>query len=69
MVKYNNRFFKTREEAKAFQKENGGVIYSHVPYSRTKRDFLYEMAVALDARGEIVDKVKTPFCVAWNEVS
>lgn len=69
MVRYNNRFFATREEAVAFQKEHGGVIYSHKPYSHTKREFMLEIMVAFDARGEIVDENKTPFCVAWNEVS
>lgn len=64
---YNNRFFKTREEAKAFQKENGGAIYSDTPKSKTKRSFCAEMAVAFDARREVVNPNKTPWCVAWNQ--
>lgn len=64
---YNNKFFKTREEAKAFQKEHGGAMYSYTPRSKTKRDFQCEMAVAFDARMEVVDINKTPYCVAWNE--
>lgn len=66
---YNNKFFHTREEAKAFQKDHGGVIYSHTPHSRTKRDFRAEMTVAFDARHEIVDINKTPWVVAWNEIN
>ena len=66
---YNNRFFKTEQEAKAFRKEHGGRMIHITPRSRidTRMDFAAEMAVAYDARGEIVDKDATPFCVAWNE--
>ena len=64
---YNNKFFKTREEAKAFQKEHGGAIYSDTPKSKTKRSFRAEMAVAFDARREFVNPNETPWCVAWNE--
>lgn len=67
-VKYNNRFFATREEAKAFQKEHGcGVLYSCAKRSRTKQDYAVELAVALDARGEVVDPAEKPYVVAWNE--
>ena len=64
---YNNKFFATREEAKAFQKEHGGVMYSCTPKSRTKKDFRMEMIVAFDARTEVVNPNATPYCVAWNE--
>ena len=64
---YNNKFFRTREEAKSFQQEHGGAIYSCTPRSKTKRDYNAEMTVAFDARREIVDMNKTPWCVAWNE--
>lgn len=64
---YNNKFFKTREEAKAFQKEHGGAIYSNTPKSKTKRSFRVEMTVAFDARNEFVNPNETPWCVAWNE--
>ncbi len=67
-MKYNNRFFPTREDAKAFQREHGGAMYSALPRSRTKREFQDEIAVALDARNEIVSAIETPWCVAWNEV-
>jgi len=68
-MRYNNKFFETKEEAKAFQKQHGGVFYAITPRSRTetKLNFQAEMAVAYDARGERVDPEKTPFCVAWNE--
>ena len=66
---YNNKFFSTEAEAKAFQKSHGGQMISIKPRSRreTRAAFAAEMMVAYDARGEIVDKETTPFCVAWNE--
>lgn len=51
---YYNRFFKTLEEAKAFQRIHGGALYSNAPHSRTKQDYKAEMAVALDARQEVI---------------
>lgn len=66
-MKYNNKFFKTREEAKAFQKEHGDAIYSDTPKSKTKRNFRAEITVAFDARMELVNPNETPWCVAWNE--
>ena len=64
---YNNRFFRTREEAKAFQREHGGAVYSCAPRSSTNDDYRVEVAVAYDGRREIVDVTETPWCVAWNE--
>lgn len=64
---YNNKFFKTREEAVAFQRQHGGALYSNTPKSRTKKDYRAEMAVAFDARMELVNPNETPYCVAWNE--
>ncbi len=68
-MRYNNRFFATAAEAKAFKKEHGGVFMHMTNRSKwkTKMDFVAEMEVALDARGEVVDPEKTPYCVAWNE--
>ena len=66
-MRYNNKFFETKEQAKAFQEEHGGVLYSWVPRSRTKIDYFVELLVALDARGEQVDREKMPYVVAWNE--
>ena len=66
-MRYNNKFFKTEEEAKAFQKKHGGALYKNTWGSRTKREFSVECAVAYDARGESINRVKTPYCVAWNE--
>ena len=50
---YNNKFFKTEQEAKAFQKQHGGALLHVTPRSRleTRRNFAAEMAVAYDARG------------------
>jgi len=63
---YHNKFFKTLEDARAFQRIHGGALYSNVPHSRTKQDYKAEMAVALDARQEVVNPEDTPFVVAWN---
>jgi hypothetical protein len=68
-MKYNNKFFSTESEAKAFQKSHGGRLIALKPNSRkaTRGEFACEMMVAFDARGEVIDKDATPFCVAWNE--
>lgn len=69
-IRYNNRFFATEEEAKAFRKQNKrGAILHLTPRSRkeTRRNFYAEVSVAWDARREEVDPEKTPWCVAWNE--
>ena len=68
-MRYNNKFFATEAEAKTFQKTHGGHLITLKPKSRaqTRADFAAEMLVAYDGRGEVVDKDKTPFCVAWNE--
>ncbi len=63
---YHNKFFKTLEDARAFQRIHGGALYSNAPRSRTKQDYKAEMAVALDARQEVVNPEETPFVVAWN---
>lgn len=66
---YNNRFFKTEAEAKAFRKAHGGTLLHITPRSKreTRLDFMAEMAVAQGARGERIDPEETPYCVAWNE--
>ena len=66
---YNNHFFKTEAEAKAFKKEHGGVLLKWNPRAsfNKKADYLAEVAVAYDARGERIDPSEYPFCVAWNE--
>ena len=33
---YCNKFFKTEDEAKAFQKSHGGALYKNVKRSRTR---------------------------------
>ena len=66
-MRYHNKFFATRAEAAAFQREHGGAIYSDTPRSRTKREFHIEIAIAFDARREIISASATPWCVAWNE--
>lgn len=67
---YNNRFFETEAEAKAFRKEHGyGALLHITPRSSLDKrlDFFAEIAVARDGRGEVIDWEKTPWCVAWNE--
>jgi hypothetical protein len=68
MVSFNNRFFYTKEAAKAFQKQNKrGKLITYSP--RGKESFMAEMMVAAQRRGEVVFPEETPYCVAWNEVN
>ena len=64
---YMHKFFKTKEEAKAFQKKEGyGVLYSNAPRSRTKRDYMIEHDMA-KGEGLGITPESHPFVVAWNE--
>ena len=58
--------FKTKEEAKAFQKEHGGYLtWEETTPKRgklTKRGEDYMMAVYFGG----LDKIKYPYCVQWN---
>lgn len=51
---YCNKFFKTEDEAKAFQKSHGGALYKNVKRSRTRESYRVEAANGcagrLDAR-------------------
>ena len=49
---YCNKFFKTEDEAKAFQKSHGGALYKNVKRSHTRESYRVEAAMAgrLDAR-------------------
>lgn len=62
---YAHKFFKTKENAKAFLRKHGGALYSNAPGSCTKQDYLTEAAMA-----EMTEKQREerPFCVAWNVV-
>lgn len=62
---YMNKFFKTKDEAKAFQKEHGyGVMYSNEKGSRTKSSYRVEAAIhGLDEK----QATEMPYVVAWNE--
>lgn len=62
---YMCKFFKTKDEAKAFQKEHGyGVMYSREKGSRTKSSYQVEAAIhGLDEK----QVAETPYAVAWNE--
>lgn len=63
---YAHKFFKTQEEARAFQREHGGALYSGLPGSHTRKDYAVEAAMA-----EMTEKQREdcPFCVAWNVVN
>ena len=41
---YCNKFFKTEDEAKAFQKSHGGALYKNVKRSRTRESYRVEAA-------------------------
>ena len=47
---YCNKFFKTEDEAKAFQKSHGGGLYKNVKRSRTRESYRNGYAGRLDAR-------------------
>lgn len=61
---YMNKFFRTKEEAVSFQKEQGfGALYSNEKGSRTKGK--YKVEALMMGRSEEFQK-EYPFCVAWN---
>lgn len=65
-MKYCNQFFKTKEEAKAFQKQHGyGALYSNEKGSRTKKAYATELRVRGSWNDEFINTY--PFVVAWNE--
>ena len=43
---YCNKFFKTEDEAKAFQKSHGGALYKNVKRSHTRESYRVEAAMA-----------------------
>lgn len=62
---YARKFFKTEKAAKAFQRKNGGALYSDIQGSRTREDYRVEACIA-----ELTETQREgrPFCVAWNIV-
>ena len=65
---YKNQFFKTKDEAKAFQKEKGyGALYSNVKGSKTKRDYTAELAI-LSPNDPLKFAQEYPYVVAWTQV-
>lgn len=66
MTKYCNRFFATKEEAVAFKKSHGGVLYSGVKGSRTKTDYRTELCILNPSNYEQYT-TEYPYVVAWNE--
>lgn len=67
MVKYCNKFFKTKEEAVAFKKSHGGVLYSGLKGSRTKSSYRTELCILNPSNYDEYAE-QYPFVVAWNEV-
>lgn len=64
-MKYCRKFFATKEEAKAFQREKGfGALYSFAKGSRTKQRYMVEAAIAGLGMQSIM---MNPYVVAWNE--
>ena len=63
---YRNQFFKTKEEALAFNKERGGAIYSNVKGSHTKNDDQTELLI-LGRPGDEEFAKEYPYVVAWNQ--
>lgn len=67
MVKYCNKFFKAKEEAVAFKKSHGGVLYSGLKGSRTKSSYRTELCILNPSNYDEYAE-QYPFVVAWNEV-
>ncbi len=64
-MRYYYKFFKTEEEARTFQKENGGALYKNTPRSRTKRSYAVEAGMAgVDPNGDFCKE--RPYVIAWN---
>lgn len=64
---YCNKFFKTEDEAKAFQKSHGGALYKNVKRSHTRESYRVEAAMAVQGgwmHGTDLDA--HPYCVTWN---
>lgn len=65
---YKNQFFKTKEEALAFKKEKGyGAFYSNVKGSRTKKDYITELAILGKSADDEEFKIQYPYVIAWTE--
>ena len=63
---FKNQFFKTKEDAKKFQKEHGGAFYSNDKNSRTKKEYRTELAILCPPDSEQFSK-DYPFVIAWTE--
>lgn len=62
---YRNKFFKTEEEAFAFQDAHGGAVYSNAKYSHTKQSYMVEAKQIACVSDEFI--AEHPYCVAWNQ--
>lgn len=66
---YRFAFFETKEQAKAFQKQNGcGAIYSNTKGSRSKADYAVQRMMMQDVNW-LPDEFyeQHPFVVAWKK--
>lgn len=64
---YCNKFFKTEDEAKAFQKSHGGALYKNIKRSRTRESYRVEAIMAVQGGWmHSTDADTHPYCVAWN---
>ena len=62
---YCNKFFKTEDEAKAFQKSHGGALYKNVKRGRTRESYRVEAIMAVQGGWMRSTDVDThPYCVA-----
>lgn len=65
---YRQKFFATKQEARAFQKKNGGALYSVKAKNRdTRTDYFVEAALLFTRTGEEINPKEFPYCIAWNE--
>jgi O-acetyl-ADP-ribose deacetylase (regulator of RNase III) len=65
MKMYRNQFFKTEDEAFAFQDAHGGAVYSNAKYSHTKQSYMVEAKQIACLSDEFI--AEHPYCVAWNQ--
>lgn len=64
MRTFKNKFFKTREEALAFQEKQGGILYSNEKGSRTRSEYMGELLI-LGCADEIFI-AEHPYVVSWS---
>lgn len=58
--------FETKEQAKAFQKEHGGILTTRIPTASGRQPASYRDYMFAVCCGGL-NQEKYPYCVQWNE--